>query len=369
MKNPEFISVTDTKKIESLISSGVTIRDEIRSQTDELCEIRNPELRDIPEELFQKKDEFFKNYQSESVFCYLPWRNICVRVLSKELYQELHTSRNKNLITKEEQKNFREARVAIAGMSVGSNIARICAMQGGSASINVADADSYSISNFNRVLGGIQYLGVKKVDSVIEQLYEVDPFLSLQGFGEGITAENLSSFMTINGKPVDILVEEIDSIDIKLELRKYAEAHRIPVVSIVDNGDGVLVDIERYDEDYTYAQFEERLNGVVIDRTQKPKSADIARIVTNFIGAEDVETRMLESASLVGKELYSWPQLGNAAAMAGSVGSFVVRQIANGKLKKSGRLKISLSQIFGTTEADEVERRKSVMTFYNYEKK
>jgi molybdopterin/thiamine biosynthesis adenylyltransferase len=369
MKIPEFISCTDSKKIENLRVSGVVVRDEIRSQTDELCEIRNPELRDTPEELFHKKNDFFKTYQSESVFCYLPWRSMCVRVLSKELYHELHTSRNKNLITKDEQNNFREARVAIAGMSVGSNIARICAMQGGPASINVADADSYSISNFNRVLGGIQYLGVKKVDSVIEQLYEVDPFLSLQGFGEGITTENLSSFMTIDGKPVDILVEEIDSIDIKLELRKYAETHRIPVVSIVDNGDGVLVDIERYDEDYTYAQFAARLKGVMIDRAQKPKSADIARIVTNFIGAEDVETRMLESASVVGRELYSWPQLGNAAAMAGSVGSFVIRQIANGKLKKSGRLKISLPQIFETTEVDEVKRRKLVMNFYNYEKK
>ncbi len=370
MKIPEFISLADTKKIEGLRSIGVIIRDEIRSQTDELCEIRNPQLRDTPEEFGQKKDEFFKNYQSESVYCYLPWRNICIRILSKELYHELHTARNKNLITKDEQKNFREARVAIAGMSVGSNIARVCAMQGGPWRLSLADADTYSISNFNRALGGIHYIDVKKVEAVTEQLYEIDPFLQASTFSEGITETNLEEFMTLDGKPVDILIEEIDSLTIKIALRKYASAHRIPVVSITDNGDGVLVDIERYDEDYTFEQFMDRLKEVKLGNTgERPRIQDIARAVTNFIGAEDIETRMLDSVAHVGKDLYSWPQLGNAAILAGSVGSFAIRHIANGGLKKSGRIAISLSKIFGIFDSDEKERRESLLSYYHYEKK
>jgi hypothetical protein len=55
---------------------------------------------------------------------------------------------------------------------------------------------------------------------------------------------------------------------------------------------------------------------------------------------------MLESLLQVGKTLYSWPQLGDAATLSGVAVAYIVRKLALGEPVKSGKLEVNLDAIF-----------------------
>ncbi len=54
---------------------------------------------------------------------------------------------------------------------------------------------------------------------------EIDPYLNLKLFHEGITEENIDAFITEGGK-LDVLIDECDGIDIKVLCR--IKARQLP---------------------------------------------------------------------------------------------------------------------------------------------
>ena len=101
---PEIISLSDVERINFLKEDSVRFIDEIDLQIEELCEIHNPFLRDKQDDLIIKKQESKQIYREKSVFCYFSWRNLCVRVLFQDLYNEIFTARNLNLINNNHSK-------------------------------------------------------------------------------------------------------------------------------------------------------------------------------------------------------------------------------------------------------------------------
>jgi len=76
-------------------------------------------------------------------------------------------------------------------------------------------------------------------------------------------------------------------------------------------------------------------------------SADLPKVAAEIAGADLVVPRMLESVAEVGKTLYSWPQLGTAANMCGSLLAYLTRRIIVGDdTLKSGRYTVSPEMIF-----------------------
>jgi len=67
----------------------------------------------------------------------------------------LRTARNKNFITAAEQKRYRNLKIGIMGMSVGSNVIWPLVASGGPKFLRIADADTIEISNLNRMLAPI----------------------------------------------------------------------------------------------------------------------------------------------------------------------------------------------------------------------
>lgn len=364
MVKPKIIAVQGAKTLLSLKKRGVRFENQQASQLDELAEIRHPELRDAPAKLASVQRQFRRNYRREAVYAYLPWRNLCIKMVSEPLFHELVTARNKNLITATEQAVFSGATVAIAGLSVGSNIARLCRLQGGAREMNIADPDAISTSNLNRILAGIAAINKPKTTVLAEALYELDPFSVLHLFNQGITAENSESFFFCRKKKITVLVEEVDQLPIKIKLRQVAERLKVPVVSITDNGDGVLVDVERYDKGYKFANFSKRLESLP-PRPTILSTRDKAIAITKFIGADVVPYRMLASIFEVGKTLYSWPQLGGAAVLAGVVGAFCIRQIVTVAPLPSGRYAIDLGSCFQSFNKDEQQKKRELLSFFS----
>jgi hypothetical protein len=66
---------------------------------------------------------------------------------------------------------------------------------------------------------------------------------------------------------------------------------------------------------------------------------------------------MLESVMEVGKTLYSWPQLGNAATLCGSVLTYLARQIIVGAPVPSGRTDFSVANFFLPPTKSELKKR------------
>lgn len=318
--------------------------DEIRRNLEELFLLRNPRYK-FDKNYQSEFEEFFEEYDRDDFggWFYLSWQNTIVRYFPEELHQELRTGRNKNLITKEEQTRFYNSTIAFLGMSVGSHVAVVTAMTGGAKHMKLADPDVFSGDNLNRVRTGFQNVGVNKAVVVARQVYEINPYAEIELYPEGVTEENAGKIL--NG--ADLVVEEMDNPYWKLRARELARDRGIPVLMATDNGDGVIVDIERYDINRNLPILNGYVRGMTAEKLKTMPPKDLPKVAGQIAGAGLVVPRMLESVAEVGKSLYSWPQLGTAANMCGSVIAYLARRIVNkDKNIKSGRYSVNLDSIF-----------------------
>src|SRR5690606_29717200 len=87
-------------------------------------------------------------------------------------------------------------------------------------------------------------LGLSKSWMVAREIAEIDPFLKVTVYDQGITDENMDDFFTLGGN-LDLLVEECDSLQVKISSRLKAKSLGIPV--LMDTSDRGMMDIERFD--------------------------------------------------------------------------------------------------------------------------
>ena len=93
-------------------------------------------------------------------------------------------------------------------------------------------------------------LGLKKTTIVAREIAEIDPFIKVTCFHEGVNEQNADAFFLDDGGALDLVIEECDSVDIKILARIKARQRGIPV--LMDTSDRGMVDIERYDLDSSY---------------------------------------------------------------------------------------------------------------------
>ena len=155
---------------------------------------------------------------------YYPWRRAVVRLLGPRAFGTLRLDRNRNKITRAEQARQRTLRIGVIGLSAGHSIAHVLAMEGLAGELRLADFDDVELSNLNRIPGSVLDLGVNKAVVAARRIGEIDPYLRVVTITEGITPENLDSFLD----GLDLVIEECDSLDVKLLVREAARERRIP---------------------------------------------------------------------------------------------------------------------------------------------
>lgn len=276
---------------------------------------------------------------------YFPWSGELVHYLPDALHQELRTARNKNLITAEEQKRFYNSTVGIAGLSVGSHAALTIAMMGGARRLKLADGDVLSGSNLNRVRYDFTKIGQHKAEIAAQHIFQLNPFAEVELFAEGLSAENIDSFLS-GDHPLDVFVEEMDNLEMKIRTRIAAKKFGIPVVMATDNGDNIIVDIERYDLHKDLKIFNGIVGDLTLDEFRNFPPQDLPKLAAKIVGPELITKRMLDSLSEVGKTLYSWPQLGDAASLCGVTVAYLVRKIVLGEKIVEGKVEVSLDKVF-----------------------
>ena len=329
---------------ESRLPQGTKKIDALPGALEELFLIEHPKLRMHLPGVPAQAQAFAKKYRKTPVWAYFPWKKTAVRIPDERTYYSLRTARNRNLITQKEQGAYRNTRVGIAGLSVGSAILEALVRTGGPKALKLADPDTVEITNLNRMKADITNLHTPKALVASHAAWEIDPFLDMELWDKGINPDSLGMFL---GTPtLDIFIDEMDDIRMKFFVREECRRRRIPVLMATDNGEGALLDVERFDHEPRRPIFHGRVSVRSQELTELDRKA-FAAIAEKIIDTKLMAPRQLSSLRLMGKKLAGVAQLGTAASAAGVLTAYAVRRIATGQKLPSGRYVLSPESILG----------------------
>ncbi|MGC4935284.1 ThiF family adenylyltransferase [Gordonia sp. DT30] len=279
---------------------------------------------------------------SWSRYVVYPWRRTVVRVPVDPLLHRLRTARNRFLITDDEQAAWSSAQLAVAGLSVGASVVQVAALTG-ARRFHLADPDTLGPTNLNRLAGSVCDLGLAKTTLAARRLLEADPYAEIATWDRGYQVDRSAEFLRgRDGRPVDVVIEEMDDLAMKVAVRSHVRTARIPLIMVTDDGDNVIIDVERHDLDRDYPPFHGAAGEIAeYDLEALRDPANRVRVACAIVGA-DVAPRVAEALAHVGQTIPSWPQLGTAASLAGVVGAFAARTIVCGGDLPSGRYRVAI---------------------------
>lgn len=270
-------------------------------------------------------------------WAYYPWRRQLISIVGPSLYRRLRLDRNRYKITPAEQTALTEFTIGVAGLSVGHTIAYTLAMEGLCGRLRLADFDSVELSNLNRIPTGIADIGVNKATSTARRIAEIDPYLPVEVESSGLTEETIDRFFD----GLDLLVEECDSLDIKIRAREEAKRRRIPV--LMETSDRGLFDAELFDDDPERPLLHGLLGPVDPGALRGLSTSDKAPHVMRILETDQLSARMAGSMVEIGRTVASWPQLAGDVALGAATVNAALRRYGRGLLR-SGRIRVDLDQ-------------------------
>ncbi|MFA6335093.1 MAG: tRNA threonylcarbamoyladenosine dehydratase [Bacteroidales bacterium] len=143
--------------------------------------------------------------------------------------------RSELLLGKEVMELLISKRVAIVGLGgVGAYAAEMLA-RAGVGSMVILDSDIINLSNKNRQLLALDStIGMAKTDVMAKRLKDINPRIELKILNEFLNENNVSNLLS--GRPLDYIVDAIDTLSPKVSLIKYALSSQIPIVSSMGAG-------------------------------------------------------------------------------------------------------------------------------------
>jgi molybdopterin/thiamine biosynthesis adenylyltransferase len=269
---------------------------------------------------------------------YYPWRRTVVATLGPKGFRTLRLDRNRHLITTAEQERLAGLRIAVAGLSVGHVIAHTLAAEGLCGAIRVADFDTLELSNLNRVPATTLDIGLNKAVITARRIAELDPYIRLEVMTSGVTSESLDDFLD----GVDIVVEECDSLDVKLLIREAARARRLPV--LMATSDRGLIDVERFDLDPQRPVMHGLLGDVDSTHLASLPNRDRIPHMLRHLDASRSSARLTASLVEMNHTLSTWPQLAGEVVIGASAIAEAVRRIGLGQPLASGQTHVDVGR-------------------------
>lgn len=323
---------------------GIRIIDTYHTQLKDLIKSRNIHVLWDQEKL---DEAIFEITQGEKLWMhgswiYYPWTNRLVHTLKKDDFIELRTNRNKYKITTEEQNLLSAKTIAIVGLSVGQSVALTCALERIAGRLILIDFDTLDLSNLNRIRTGIHHLEVPKVIIAAREIAEIDPYLEVIIWEDGLHQNNLLNLCEGDQK-ADLIFDECDSMEMKIMIRQKAKEYKIPVV--MDTSDRGQLDIERFDLEPERPILHGRLEHLNLNEMDLNNPADRIKVLLSILDFEAASPEAKYSFSEIGKTISTWPQLASSVVLGGALCADIGRRIFLDKHKKSGRYFVDLSQL------------------------
>lgn len=143
--------------------------------------------------------------------------------------------RSELLLGKETLEILKSKRVAIIGLGgVGAYAAEMLA-RAGIGNLLIVDSDIINLSNKNRQLIALDStIGKAKTEVMAERLRDINFSIELTVVNEFLNEDNVSDILST--RPLDYIVDAIDTLSPKISLIKYALSSQIPVVSSMGAG-------------------------------------------------------------------------------------------------------------------------------------
>ncbi|MFI8100475.1 ThiF family adenylyltransferase [Streptomyces sp. NPDC086023] len=335
----------DAAAFEALLASGRVreVADTVAEQLVELVTCREPALRRSPEgvERAVAGQLAGRSLREYGTWVWYPWSGRLVHLLPREEFRLVRTDRNRGRIERPQQRHLLGRRVGIIGLSVGSSAALTFAMEGVAGAYKLADFDTLSVSNLNRLRAGVHHLGLNKCVIAARQMAEIDPWLDIEIFPRGLDGASMAEFFTGGHGSVDLLVEECDDPRVKLAAREWARRLRVPVV--MDANDRGLLDVERFDLEPDRPL----LHGILGDTTSEDlkdlSPQEKVDVILAMVDRNGISAELEASIARLGTTLSSWPQLASGVALGGALTAEAARRILLGLPRPSGRFYADLA--------------------------
>jgi molybdopterin/thiamine biosynthesis adenylyltransferase len=271
-------------------------------------------------------------------WAYYPWRRTVVAILGPDGFRAVRSDRNRNLITSAEQRRLGSVRIGIAGLSVGHVIAHTLVAEGLCGTLRLADFDHLELSNLNRVPATILDIGINKAVVTARRIAELDPYVKVEVMPAGVRADSLDDFLN----DLDIVVEECDSLDMKVRIREGARERGLPV--LMATSDRGLIDVERFDLEPRRPVMHGVLGGVDSAQLATLSQQDRIPYMLRHLDASRSSGRLTASLVEVGHTLSTWPQLAGEVTLGATIVAEAVRRIGLGEWLGSGQVRIDIGQ-------------------------
>jgi tRNA A37 threonylcarbamoyladenosine dehydratase len=339
----------DRLALEKLLSDNdrIFIFNEIQGQLKELIKLLHPTRKLNDADYDYLIDNHLNGLPMEEygVWVYYPWSNRLVHILDEHEFIEVRTNRNQYKITPEERDKLSKQKIGVIGLSVGQSISLTLALERSFGELRIADFDVLELSNLNRIRSGLSNLNLQKTVCVAREILEIDPFLNVTLFSDGITEDNIDDFFLKNGK-LDLVIDECDGLDIKILCRYKAKELKIPV--FMESSDRGTIDIERFDlePDRTI------LHGLIdhLDHKKlkylKTNEEKIPYILP-MLGTDTISKRMKASMVEIEQTITTWPQLASSVVFGGGIGADICRRIILDQFHDSGRYIVDMEELVG----------------------
>ena len=164
----------------------------------------------------------------------------------------------------------------------------------------------------------------------------MDPYLRVDTVPSGISDSSIAAFLD----GLDLVVEECDSMDIKIAVREAARERGIPV--LMETSDRGLLDVERYDLDPNWPLMHGLVGAIDRGSLAVMSPADRAEFVIDFLERDSMSPQLLASMSEIGTSLSTWPQLGSDVQLGGAIVAAAIRRFGQGLSLPSGRIRVCL---------------------------
>ncbi|MEV7415616.1 ThiF family adenylyltransferase [Streptomyces sp. NPDC089919] len=341
----------DRRAHEALLASGAVreVLDTIEEQLAELVTSREPVLRTSPQAVRRAVAQQLGGTEPHAygTWAWYPWSGRLVHLLPRDEFRLVRTDRNRGRIERPEQRRLMGRRVGIIGLSVGSSAALTFAMEGIGGAFKLADFDTLSVSNLNRLRAGVHHLGLNKCVVAARQMLEIDPWLDIEIHPGGLTDETMEEFFTGGAGPIDLLVEECDTPYVKLAARRRARALGIPVV--MDANDRGLLDVERFDLEPDRPLLHGLLGDTTCEDLVGLTFEESVDVILAMVDRDRISPELAAAIPRIGTTLSSWPQLASGVALGGALTAEAARRILLGLPRPSGRFYADLETL---TSAD-----------------
>ncbi|MEM9133061.1 MAG: Rv1355c family protein [Actinomycetota bacterium] len=280
-----------------------------------------------------------------SHWIYLPWRNVALHLPGPRALWRLRTDRNRHKVREAEQDAMLARTVGVVGMSVGSSAAFAVAQEGLCGAMRLADFDRLEITNLNRLSGSIVDLGSPKVEIAARRIAELDPYLPVSLYEDGVDATNVDEFVG----DLDVVVEECDSLDVKLRVREAAARYEVPV--LMETSDRGLLDVERYDLDPDRQPFHGLLGDSSVDELASLSTDDKVPYVLGILEPGQLSAKMAASMVEIDATTSSWPQLASDVALGSCLIAATIRRLfSSTENVPSGRARLDIGDVLDGIE-------------------